>query len=288
MNNNNDELLLSKNLTSYASSSSTYDVTHKIEKSSQEMFPSMNDEDKSLPVFSPNLESEDSPHVLNSSAVTDQPENVVAGEFGHLSLGSLSSDISKDEGLGSDHDHHSDLDDEAQGRINNAIFAPGICKDSNEVSKCLNGKYLDETPVSNSSFIESTDGSAERTTTFYSPSLQRFHVGNAYSGSCSLGAETFNSTTSTASNHTNLPYTSFDCISSRPSNVSSFNINDSSSCAYDFSSSSQSDELTDSFIKSLLSSINNRDYSVANVWLDTLLDVIDLLPKEIVREQVST
>ncbi|XP_053409044.1 serine/threonine-protein phosphatase 4 regulatory subunit 4-like [Mercenaria mercenaria] len=46
------------------------------------------------------------------------------------------------------------------------------------------------------------------------------------------------------------------------------------------------------FLQTILSSVDNkdpvRDWDIANAWLDTLLDVIDLLPKEIIKKEILT
>ncbi|KAK2169619.1 hypothetical protein LSH36_8g03024 [Paralvinella palmiformis] len=45
---------------------------------------------------------------------------------------------------------------------------------------------------------------------------------------------------------------------------------------------------TQTFLKSILTSIDNRDPDVANAWLDTLLDVIDLLPKDVIKKDIMS
>ncbi|XP_060560936.1 serine/threonine-protein phosphatase 4 regulatory subunit 4-like isoform X3 [Ruditapes philippinarum] len=46
------------------------------------------------------------------------------------------------------------------------------------------------------------------------------------------------------------------------------------------------------FLQTILSSVDNkdpvRDWDIANAWLDTLLDVIDLLPKDIIKKEILT
>ncbi|KAG1681989.1 Serine/threonine-protein phosphatase 4 regulatory subunit 4 [Nymphon striatum] len=48
----------------------------------------------------------------------------------------------------------------------------------------------------------------------------------------------------------------------------------------------QHDTFTHNFLQSILSSLDSRDPVVANAWLETLLDVIDLLPKEVIKRDV--
>ncbi|XP_050713956.1 serine/threonine-protein phosphatase 4 regulatory subunit 4-like [Eriocheir sinensis] len=43
---------------------------------------------------------------------------------------------------------------------------------------------------------------------------------------------------------------------------------------------------THTFLKSILTSIDSKDPVVANAWLETLLDVIDLLPRDVIREEI--
>lgn len=43
---------------------------------------------------------------------------------------------------------------------------------------------------------------------------------------------------------------------------------------------------THTFLKSILTSIDSKDPVVANAWLETLLDVIDLLPKEVIKDEI--
>ncbi|XP_042903187.1 serine/threonine-protein phosphatase 4 regulatory subunit 4 isoform X2 [Parasteatoda tepidariorum] len=45
---------------------------------------------------------------------------------------------------------------------------------------------------------------------------------------------------------------------------------------------------TQTFLQSILSSVDSSDPVVANAWMETLLDVIDLLPKEIVKGEILT
>ncbi|GFR26062.1 hypothetical protein TNCT_568761 [Trichonephila clavata] len=45
---------------------------------------------------------------------------------------------------------------------------------------------------------------------------------------------------------------------------------------------------TQTFLQSILSSVDSTDPVVANAWMETLLDVIDLLPKEIVKGEILT
>ncbi|XP_071540603.1 uncharacterized protein [Panulirus ornatus] len=45
---------------------------------------------------------------------------------------------------------------------------------------------------------------------------------------------------------------------------------------------------THTFLKSILTSIDSKDPMVANAWLETLLDVIDLLPKEVIKDEILT
>lgn len=40
------------------------------------------------------------------------------------------------------------------------------------------------------------------------------------------------------------------------------------------------------FLQTILSSVDNKDPDIANAWLDTLLDVIDLLPKDIIKKEI--
>ncbi|XP_076036119.1 uncharacterized protein LOC143022060 isoform X2 [Oratosquilla oratoria] len=43
---------------------------------------------------------------------------------------------------------------------------------------------------------------------------------------------------------------------------------------------------THTFLKSILTSIDSNDPVVANAWLETLLDVIDLLPKDVIKDEI--
>ncbi|XP_014681369.1 PREDICTED: serine/threonine-protein phosphatase 4 regulatory subunit 4-like [Priapulus caudatus] len=43
---------------------------------------------------------------------------------------------------------------------------------------------------------------------------------------------------------------------------------------------------TQSFLQSILASVDSKDQVVANAWLETLLDVIDLLPKEVIQKDI--
>lgn len=45
---------------------------------------------------------------------------------------------------------------------------------------------------------------------------------------------------------------------------------------------------THTFLQSILSSVESRDPVVASAWMETLLDVIDLLPKEILKRDILT
>ncbi|XP_035210031.1 serine/threonine-protein phosphatase 4 regulatory subunit 4-like isoform X2 [Stegodyphus dumicola] len=45
---------------------------------------------------------------------------------------------------------------------------------------------------------------------------------------------------------------------------------------------------TQTFLQSILSSVDSSDPVVANAWMETLLDVIDLLPKEVVKGEILT
>ncbi|KAK7070393.1 Serine/threonine-protein phosphatase 4 regulatory subunit 4 [Halocaridina rubra] len=45
---------------------------------------------------------------------------------------------------------------------------------------------------------------------------------------------------------------------------------------------------THTFLKSILTSIDSKDPVVANAWLETLLDVIDLLPMEVIKDEILT
>uniref|UniRef100_T1IPS6 TOG domain-containing protein n=1 Tax=Strigamia maritima TaxID=126957 RepID=T1IPS6_STRMM len=45
---------------------------------------------------------------------------------------------------------------------------------------------------------------------------------------------------------------------------------------------------TQTFLQSILTSVDSKDQIVANAWLETLLDVIDLLPPDIVKKDILT
>lgn len=45
---------------------------------------------------------------------------------------------------------------------------------------------------------------------------------------------------------------------------------------------------TESFLQSILTSVDSKDQVVANAWLETLLDVIDLLPREVIQKEILT
>ncbi|KAL3873913.1 hypothetical protein ACJMK2_036990 [Sinanodonta woodiana] len=45
---------------------------------------------------------------------------------------------------------------------------------------------------------------------------------------------------------------------------------------------------TQTFLQTILSSIDSKDPDVANAWLETLLDVIDLLPKDVIKKEILT
>ncbi|XP_013395913.1 serine/threonine-protein phosphatase 4 regulatory subunit 4-like [Lingula anatina] len=44
---------------------------------------------------------------------------------------------------------------------------------------------------------------------------------------------------------------------------------------------------TQTFLQTILSGLDSKDPDVANAWLETLLDVVELLPKEIIKREVS-
>jgi len=52
------------------------------------------------------------------------------------------------------------------------------------------------------------------------------------------------------------------------------------------SSSSSSSSFTQTFLRGILTSIDSRDPVVANAWLETLLDAIDLLPVDVIRQEI--
>lgn len=43
---------------------------------------------------------------------------------------------------------------------------------------------------------------------------------------------------------------------------------------------------TQTFLQSILASVDSKDPIVANAWVETLLDVIDLLPKDVIRQEI--
>ena len=45
----------------------------------------------------------------------------------------------------------------------------------------------------------------------------------------------------------------------------------------------QSSSFTQTFLRGILTSIDSKDPVVANAWLETLLDAIDLLPIEVIK-----
>lgn len=48
----------------------------------------------------------------------------------------------------------------------------------------------------------------------------------------------------------------------------------------------QSSSFTNTFLRGILSSIDSKDPVVANAWLETLLDAIDLLPADVVKREI--
>ena len=48
----------------------------------------------------------------------------------------------------------------------------------------------------------------------------------------------------------------------------------------------QSNSFTSTFLRGILTSIDSKDPVVANAWLETLLDAIDLLPPEVVKREI--
>ena len=48
----------------------------------------------------------------------------------------------------------------------------------------------------------------------------------------------------------------------------------------------QTSSITNTFLKGILSSIDSKDPVVANAWLETILDAIDLLPQDVIRQEV--
>jgi len=51
-------------------------------------------------------------------------------------------------------------------------------------------------------------------------------------------------------------------------------------------SSSPPSSFTQTFLRGILTSIDSRDPVVANAWLETLLDAIDLLPVDVIRQEI--
>ena len=52
--------------------------------------------------------------------------------------------------------------------------------------------------------------------------------------------------------------------------------------------SDQSSTFTQTFLRGILTSIDSKDPVVANAWLETLLDAIDLLPIEVIKQEIIT
>ena len=48
----------------------------------------------------------------------------------------------------------------------------------------------------------------------------------------------------------------------------------------------QSSSFTQTFLRGILTSIDSKDPVVANAWLETLLDAIDLLPIEVIKQDI--
>ena len=48
----------------------------------------------------------------------------------------------------------------------------------------------------------------------------------------------------------------------------------------------QSNSFTNTFLRGILTSIDSKDPVVANAWLETLLDAIDLLPADVIRREI--
>lgn len=48
----------------------------------------------------------------------------------------------------------------------------------------------------------------------------------------------------------------------------------------------QSNSFTNTFLRGILTSIDSKDPVVANAWLETLLDAIDLLPPDVIRREI--
>ncbi|XP_064489697.1 serine/threonine-protein phosphatase 4 regulatory subunit 4-like [Ornithodoros turicata] len=53
-------------------------------------------------------------------------------------------------------------------------------------------------------------------------------------------------------------------------------------------STATSNTFTHSFLQSILSSVESKDPVVASAWVETLLDVMDLLPKDVLRKDILT
>merc|ERR1719270_524083 len=47
-----------------------------------------------------------------------------------------------------------------------------------------------------------------------------------------------------------------------------------------------SSNFTQTFLRGILTSIDSKDPVVANAWLETLLDAIDLLPIEVIKQEM--
>ena len=50
--------------------------------------------------------------------------------------------------------------------------------------------------------------------------------------------------------------------------------------------SDHSSNFTQTFLRGILTSIDSKDPVVANAWLETLLDAIDLLPIEVIKQEI--
>ena len=50
--------------------------------------------------------------------------------------------------------------------------------------------------------------------------------------------------------------------------------------------SSATPSFTNTFLRGILTSIDSKDPVVANAWLDTLLDAIDLLPPDVIKREI--
>ena len=70
-------------------------------------------------------------------------------------------------------------------------------------------------------------------------------------------------------------------LSSFPSISSSSNTSSSTTSLTD-----QSTSFTNTFLRGILTSIDSKDPVVANAWLETLLDAIDLLPADVIRREI--